>query len=61
MKLVRIKNINTCFISRLWAKSNLLFFKFKMSALESFIRGFMFNMYRGHLAKERYFIALGNR
>ena len=30
--------------------------QFKMFELESFIHGFMFNMYRGRLAKERYFI-----
>ena len=38
-----------------------IIFEFKMFELESLIRGFMFNMYRGRLAKERYFIALTNR
>ena len=37
-----------------------IIFEFKMFELESLIRGFMFNMYRGRLTKERYFIVLGN-
>ena len=37
-----------------------IIFEFKRFELESFIRGFMFNMHRGRLAKKGYFIALGN-
>ena len=55
--------IFTDFIFAVLGQIKSIIFQLKMFELESFISGFMFNRYRGHLAKskERYCIALGNR
>ena len=68
-EIFAVLNFHSCVTLRIFAdfifevvgQIKFIIFQFKMFELESFIRGFMFNMYRGRLTKERYFIALGNR
>ena len=61
-KLSRLHNFEDFrgFYFRGCGPNQFIILQFKMFELESLIRGFMFNMYRGRLAKERYFIALRN-
>ena len=65
-EIFAVLNFRGCITLRIFAdfifavvdRIKFIIFQFKMFELESFIRGFMFNMYRGRLSKERYFIAL---
>ena len=69
VEIFAVVNFRGCITLRIFAdfifavvgQIKFIIFQFKMFELKSFIRGFMFNMYRGCLAKERYFIALENR
>ena len=65
-EIFAVLNFRGCITLRIFAdfifavvdRIKFIIIQFKMFELESFIRGFMFNMYRERLSKERYFIAL---